>query len=186
MPYTNSWDDDVPAGTVAANLIDDHIRRLRLDLHERMDELVEDWTTDPVVPLAQTGNNVQHIGYDDSEAVGSKAIGDQTVVTTLALRYSGITTASVVIINLNEINTLTGDDWQVSNLYDPIDPTNPIPLSFVGRRTVLGLFATITVRSISINVPANTISITLGDSDGDTFGNLPVNFLIQLPFLVVP
>lgn len=50
MPsYTNAWDVTSPAGTVQAKLIDDHIRRLRLDIQERMNSLVEDWTDDPVI-----------------------------------------------------------------------------------------------------------------------------------------
>lgn len=52
MAYTNAWTDNVPLGSEAAKNIDDFMRRVRLDIHERMDNVVADWTADPVVPLA--------------------------------------------------------------------------------------------------------------------------------------
>ena len=50
MPYTNAWSNVIPAGTILARQLDDHIRQVRLDVAERMADLVEDWTADPVVP----------------------------------------------------------------------------------------------------------------------------------------
>jgi len=50
MAYTRSWNDATPAGTRAANQIDDAIREFKVDVHERMDDIVDDWTADPVVP----------------------------------------------------------------------------------------------------------------------------------------
>jgi len=50
MPYTRSWNEATPAGTRAANQIDDAIREFKVDLRERMNStLVNDWTVDPVV-----------------------------------------------------------------------------------------------------------------------------------------
>lgn len=50
MPFLYTWDDTVPAGSQPANTIDDHIRRLRVEIHERMDSaFVDDWTADPLV-----------------------------------------------------------------------------------------------------------------------------------------
>lgn len=51
MAYTNTWNTTSPAGSVAAKLIDDHIRQLRLDLQERMLALVVNMTDDPVIVL---------------------------------------------------------------------------------------------------------------------------------------
>ncbi len=50
MAHTNAWSNVVPAGSDPLNTADDQIRRLRLDIQERMDEVVDDWTADPVVP----------------------------------------------------------------------------------------------------------------------------------------
>lgn len=59
MPYTRSWSDATPAGTRAANQIDDAIREFKVDLHERMDSaLVTDWTTDPVVAKPEVSGKV--------------------------------------------------------------------------------------------------------------------------------
>lgn len=44
MAYTRSWSDTTPPGSQAANTIDDEIRNLRVDVHERMTDLVPDWT----------------------------------------------------------------------------------------------------------------------------------------------
>ena len=49
MAYTNVWTAIAPTGAAAANTTDDEIRKLRLDIEERMGDVVVDWTTDPVV-----------------------------------------------------------------------------------------------------------------------------------------
>jgi hypothetical protein len=48
MAYAHPWSDVIPPGTQAANTIDDEIKNLRLDTHERMNSIVRDWTTDPI------------------------------------------------------------------------------------------------------------------------------------------
>lgn len=60
MSYTNTWSDTRPLGSAQRNTADDEMRTIRLDVHERMDAIFVDWTTDPVVPRqdvfgAQTG-----------------------------------------------------------------------------------------------------------------------------------
>jgi hypothetical protein len=60
MPYTDGWDDALPAGGENANTIDDEIRKLKLSIHERMNELVDDWTADPVVPKNAIVGGVQN------------------------------------------------------------------------------------------------------------------------------
>jgi hypothetical protein len=49
MAYDNAWSKVIPAGSVAANLIDDHIRQVRLDLEQRLEDVVEDMTADPII-----------------------------------------------------------------------------------------------------------------------------------------
>lgn len=49
MAFTNAWSTVIPAGSAAANTADDQIRQLRLDIQERMNEVVGDWTLDPVI-----------------------------------------------------------------------------------------------------------------------------------------
>ncbi len=49
MTYTNAWTNTVPLGSELAANIDDFMRRDRLDIFERMNDLVVDWTADPVV-----------------------------------------------------------------------------------------------------------------------------------------
>ena len=50
MAYTNTWTVIAPAGSAAANTVDDEIRKLRLDMEERLEEfLIENMSADPVV-----------------------------------------------------------------------------------------------------------------------------------------
>ena len=79
MAYTNAWSNIVPAGSDALNTADDQIRRLRLDVQERMDDIVADWTTDPVVP----GSDVSDLtGTPDCAKVYANA--NPTVLTGVA------------------------------------------------------------------------------------------------------
>lgn len=58
MSYTNVWSDTIPPGSTAAKLIDDFMRQVRLDIHERMNTLVGDWTADPIKLLPANGGAV--------------------------------------------------------------------------------------------------------------------------------
>ena len=50
MALTNSgWPTNIPVSSDPLNTTDDQLRRLRLDLLERFNDIVDDWTTDPVV-----------------------------------------------------------------------------------------------------------------------------------------
>lgn len=49
MAYDNDWSIIIPAGSDLLSTADDHFRRLRLDIGQRMDDIVDDWTADPVV-----------------------------------------------------------------------------------------------------------------------------------------
>lgn len=65
MAYTNTWSDTIPLGSADADTIDDAIQQLRKDIHDRMDDIVEDWTADPVVPTQQKRTGLELIlsGY---------------------------------------------------------------------------------------------------------------------------
>lgn len=49
MAYTTAWDETTPSGTESMALGDNRIRELKVQIRERMNELAEDWTSDPVV-----------------------------------------------------------------------------------------------------------------------------------------
>lgn len=56
MSYTNSWSNTIPLGSSAANLIDDDIRQVRLDIYERINTILGSngaMTADPVMPVGQ-------------------------------------------------------------------------------------------------------------------------------------
>lgn len=47
MPHTRVWDVTSPPGSQTANQIDDEIRRLRVDIDERMNEIAVSWGVEP-------------------------------------------------------------------------------------------------------------------------------------------
>jgi hypothetical protein len=47
MPHTRVWDVTSPPGSQAAAQIDDEIRKLRVDIDERMNELAVNWGLEP-------------------------------------------------------------------------------------------------------------------------------------------
>ena len=50
MAHTNAgWPTNIPATGDNLNTADDQLRRLRLDIKERMNDFVDDWTADPIV-----------------------------------------------------------------------------------------------------------------------------------------
>lgn len=61
MPYGHVWNDTDPPGTELAKNIDDQIRLLRSEIHERMDDVVVDWTADPVVPISPIASDLVRI-----------------------------------------------------------------------------------------------------------------------------
>lgn len=59
MPYTNVWSDIAPPGSQNANTVDDELRKLRLDIHERLSgALVGPITDDPLVVKPEILGNV--------------------------------------------------------------------------------------------------------------------------------
>lgn len=181
MPYTNVWSDTIPLGSASANTIDEAVRQVRLDVHERMQGVVQDWEADPVVPLASVGATIHGIGYDDDLSAGSKALGYVPVVSVLTINFLGSTSVGgLVVINLNEVNTFTTTtNWQVSNLFNPHgDP--PIPVSFVGRESDGNI---VFLEETTVNDGANTITLRLNTA---VLGGTNVRFQITFAFLVAP
>jgi hypothetical protein len=58
MAYTNEWSDASPTGDTPAKQIDDEFRKLRVDIRERMNTLVTDFTADPIELKAESGGAV--------------------------------------------------------------------------------------------------------------------------------
>lgn len=55
MAYTRAWDETAPLGSAAASSIDTIFQQLKTDLRERLNEVVVDFTADPVVPKEGKG-----------------------------------------------------------------------------------------------------------------------------------
>lgn len=116
MPnYTRAWDDAAYPGTTQAKLIDDKARELRVDIHERMDDIVKDWTADPV-ELDTTNLNISEVSravrYVGSNAPGSRVVEDIDIKTTILIILDVITSQfGFFVVDLDEIS-----GWFVADL----------------------------------------------------------------------
>lgn len=50
MAYSRAWNEATPTDSTDAPTIDDLFRNLKVDVRERMNDVVADWTADPVIP----------------------------------------------------------------------------------------------------------------------------------------
>lgn len=58
MTYTNPWVDNAVSGTQLATAGPADFNQIRLDVHQRMNDIVQDWTADPVVLKANISGAV--------------------------------------------------------------------------------------------------------------------------------
>ncbi len=102
MAYTNAWTNAVPAGSDAANTIDDQIRRLRLDINERMTDLVDNWDSDPVVSKNDADlTAIVSVNTTQTTNIATNVTNIATNVTNIATNTAGIAT------NVTDITTNT-------------------------------------------------------------------------------
>lgn len=93
MPHTRAWSVTAPAGTVQASQIDDEIRKLRVDVDERMSDVAVDWAADPVVLKPEYLGNV---------------VGKQLVIPYSAFASNrGPFGTKEVIVNIGYLNAFT-------------------------------------------------------------------------------
>lgn len=168
MPHTNPWSDTDPPGSQAANTIDDEIRQLRLDIHERMDDIVVDWTADPIV-LAGAGAVVssKRATYQDSLSAGSKVSALADIQGMMFVVLTGTTNSSgVITFNFNEINTGSGGtlNYQVSN--------GAGVAFWRGNRSSDGV--PVFIRVIGSSGVTNTVTLEFRYGDGAIVSSLPV------------
>jgi len=85
MAFTNVWSNVIPAGSDPANTADDELRQLRLDIDERMDTIVADWSADPLQPL--TGiRKTAHWSDGNFDPLGSDTLTEGYLVFGTQLR----------------------------------------------------------------------------------------------------
>lgn len=176
MPYTNVWTDTDPPGAQAANTIDDELRQLRLDIHERMDDVVMDWLADPVVinPTA-TGFKGRDFAYD-ANAGGNKAGSGVDIKSILGLRLTGTTSGSgQIVVNLSDGGFAVGSQYSASAF---------IGFQFWARRVSVNDAAFIQL--ITVNIPANTITFEFSDNTGGTINTETILAHMFLYFSAIP
>lgn len=80
MAHTNAWNVTDPPGNEQAKNIDNHIRKLRVDIAERMGDIVVDWTADPVKldssKIGEVVGKIRVISFADfkTTTIGKEAV----------------------------------------------------------------------------------------------------------------
>jgi hypothetical protein len=99
MAFTNPWSNIIPAGGDPANTTDDEIRQLRVDIDERMDTIVGDWSADPIVTLTGIRKTV-HWADGVFDPLGSDTLTEGYKVFGVGLHPIATSTTLVWRINL--------------------------------------------------------------------------------------
>lgn len=170
MAYTNPWTTAQPVDTDAVSGADDEIRKLRLDIQERMDDIMGvpgGWATDPIT---QTQTRKQHIHWSDfSSTQGGSTLavaGDFCINSASAVTmYAPVLLPRGVTVTMMEIQgKSTGTTAALTCTLEKVDATTGTP-----TRTTL---ATITLPAGS---PVANYQIT--GSVGIVIDNTPANFI---------
>jgi len=181
MPgYTNPWSDTDPPGSQNANTIDDEFRQLRLDIHERMDDIVDDWTDDPVVLSGAAGSigSSERCDYLDASPGGNKAANLVDIKSHMFVAYVGTTgSGGGVLININEISILTGIVWNIT--------THGLNIILMdGRRTSGQVPVFMTV--VGASGITNIFTLQFQYGDGALVNNVPINCTFLITAQVTP
>src|SRR3990167_8523407 len=161
MPgYTNPWSDTDPPGSQNANTIDDEFRQLRLDIHERMDDIVDDWTDDPVVLSGAAGSigSSERCDYLDASPGGNKAANLVDIKSHMFVAYVGTTGSGGGVL----INIILMDGRRTSGQV-------PVFMTVVGASGITNIF---------------TLQFQYGD--GALVNNIPINCTFLITAQVTP
>lgn len=147
MAYTNSWTTVAPAGSAAANTADDEIRKLRLDLEERMNDLVNDWTVDPVVLKSEGPSGVRwrhwsegvlDRGTEDYANFTARVLISDSAAASARVWYAPMpltvgTTLTNVVARVDRVNSSAVITLQVVKISNNADP--PVETALMGTVT---------------------------------------------------
>lgn len=138
MAFTNVWSNIIPAGSDPANTADDEIRQLRLDVDERMDTLVGDWSADPIVVLTAI-RKTKHWSDGSFDPLGSDTLTEGYKVFGVGLHPAAVLGNLVWRINLSlpvgaVLQTVTGRVFRDSVLgimaMDVVEADDATPSEF--------------------------------------------------------
>src|SRR5437660_2448837 len=126
MAYTRIWDETKPVGaTTQASDIDLVFQQLKQDIRERMNALVADWTTDPIVPGVVTYLTTGNLSTTSASLVSLASVtlpanalnktGAQLeiVVTGLANNATNSITIKLGATNLTANTLASGNQFEV-------------------------------------------------------------------------
>jgi hypothetical protein len=91
MAHSNLWDETSPPGTQQARTADDEFRKLKLDIRERMNDIVVDWTADPVALREVGGGTGQFMVFGPHIRVGEVVTASPVTYKPAFTRVTGTT-----------------------------------------------------------------------------------------------
>lgn len=161
MAFTNSWSDIIPAGSDPANTADDEMRQTRLDVHERMDTIVGDWTADPLFVLTgirkslvwSDGGLLSEITSYGTDSFGihlNVALDQLTWWTRLPLPVGAI---------LQDVEFTVFDDVAGASVANEVFRTSYAPPARVSLGSVTSVTVPLIYQLVSVTALAHTVLI---------------------------
>ena len=171
--YTNEWSNDVPSGSEQAKNIDNHFRRLRLDIFERLTSVFGDLDADPLVFQAPDRHMVAF--YDGNAAGGARVEQYVQATKKLSLRYSGNTdNTAFIYIDLDEFTDEDAGYYHVNNIIDfHADIAQEAATVYPSNGQACAW---------QMDVPNNRIIIQVSEEDGDNVNNTAVKVWVNIVF----
>lgn len=140
MPYSRGWSavvEATPLGSADPGTIDDRIREKMVDVRERMNDVVTDWTADPVVPKPQKRTGVKLVisaqstssleDQDDVTWTGQYVESDNTLPNSMFLNVPVMSfwriTSVKVLVDKNTASSMTLELHRMTFSTAPVDST---------------------------------------------------------------
>ena len=172
MPHTNAWNVTDPPGNEQAKNIDNHIRKLRVDIADRMGDIVTDWTADPVKikssGIDQVVDKIRVISFADfkTTTIGKEAVytsGRLYAFTDTDGLYCDIDIPVGCIITKVEVLADVGDATNITwTLYNRSFAAGGARPASVSAENVL---ATLTTAGSGVkNMASGVLAITITDA----------------------
>ena len=161
MAFTNPWSDIIPAGSDPANTADDEMRQIRLDVHERMDQIVGDWTADPLFVLTgirkslvwSDGGQINGLVTYDTDSFGihlNVALDQVTWWTRLPLPVGAI---------LQDVEFTVFDDVAGAGVDNEVFRTSYSPPARISLGSVSSVTVPAIYQTVSVTALAHTVLI---------------------------
>lgn len=175
MSFTNRWRTTIPSSVVKVNQVDDHIRRLRVDIDERMDGEGVDWSADPITTTANRYQYVPWSGFKINTVAGATA--------NLAITDGGLSSAAAQTFTMRSpILAVRGGVIDALHLSCAVGANGSIPWALVQINTT-GAPAETVVSSGTVAAATSQGNQALATSIAHTIDATASNYMYYFVYL---